>query len=110
MDCPSIHNLKFDHYGKTALQDIRDVYDFSKVLGPVLVAGTMLDIFFKSSRFEVVYDFSTEDFSTLREALKKVPEVVRAKVSDYATLAALVSPNREQELFFRALAGGCKLQ
>ena len=110
MDCPNINHLKFDHYGKQALQDIRDVYDFSKVLTPVMAAGTMLGIFLGNDGWKAAYSFSSTDFATLANAMQSVPKISRDRIYQSATMAAVLSPSREQELFFKAVAQGCKLQ
>lgn len=110
MECPSIHDLKFDQYGALAIEDIRDVYDFSKVLNPVLVAGTALNIFLGNKGIEAAYSFANTDFETLTKALMATPEITRARVYDIAMTAALSTSNRDQQLFFRAVAKGCRLQ
>lgn len=110
MECPTINHLKFDHYGQQALQDIRDIYDFSKVLTPVLAAGTMLNIFLGNNGWKAVYSFASTDFVTLTKALQSVPEISRDRIYRTAAMAAVLSPNREQQLFFQAVATGCKMQ
>ena len=59
MECPSIHNLKFDRYGELAIEDIRDVYDFSRVLNPVLVAGTAMTAALNTSNRDQLLFFSS---------------------------------------------------
>lgn len=110
MDCPSINHLKFDQSGQMAIEDIRDIYDFSKVMGPVMVAGTALNIFLGNKGIEAAYSFASTDFETLGVVLMQLPEISRAKIYDTAMTAALRSSDRDQQMFFRAVAKGCRIQ
>lgn len=95
MECPNINHLKFDKYGELAIEDIRDVYDFSKVLNPVLVAGTALNIFLGNKGIEAAYSFASTDFKALNKALMTTPEITRARIYDIAMTAAIFQGRRQ---------------
>lgn len=70
----------------------------------------MLNIFLGNDGWKAAYSFRSTDFVTLTNALMSVPKISKERIYQTATMAAVLSPSREQELFFKTVAKGCKLQ
>ena len=107
MECPSIYDLKLDSNGQRAMEDIATKREFSRMLNPVLAAGTFLSIFLGNNSWKVAFTVATTDFYAFDLAMQQTDRITRKQIEKIATNAALFSSSHDQDMFFRAIANGC---
>lgn len=99
VDCPNIEDLVFSPASIKAINDIKRIQKYSKMLSVALAVGQFATIFVGNDSLKSTYSFYSTDFEVMANSMLSVPAIELAELNKTIDLVLMRTNNYKEVLF-----------